>query len=293
MSDSAGRTTEPVVACIDGGDDGDRALRYAIEEAQRRETGVRMVHVPPDIIPYAPMTPLYSTPSLHDIGAHILKDALDRCLELVPDLYVEGALVAGPRVAGIVGESKDASVVVLGTRRWKNYRVFGGSTSVGVASRAHCPVLLVPPVWKPGQAKGRVVVGIDAMAEPRVVLQRAFEAARARQSELLIVHAWTPPNLYTPAFGTFEPEKWRASTDEWLSEQTIAIRADYPDVTVDQIVTYDSDKAAVADLAKDADLLVLGRHRHSAPLIHRVGSVALHAIHAGTSPLEIIPVHEE
>jgi nucleotide-binding universal stress UspA family protein len=292
MSESFGHTTKPVLACLDGGDDGDRALRYAIEEAQRRKTGVRLLHVPPDVIPYAPMVPLYSTPSLRDIGAHILKDALDLCLELVPDLYVEGTLVTGPTVSGIVGESKDAAAVVLGTRQWKAHRVFGGSTSVGVATRAHCPVLLIPPVWMSGAPKGRVTVGVDGMAGPPVVLERAFAAARERRAGLVIVHAWTAPDPYAPAFGTFEPEQWRRATDASLAELTVGIRADYPDVKVEQIVTYGSDKSTVSDLAAGSELLVLGRHRHSAPLIHRLGSVAQHALHAGMSPLEIIPVHE-
>jgi hypothetical protein len=45
VSEIYSQTNTPVVACLDGGDDGDRAMRYAIEEAQRRHTGVRLLQV--------------------------------------------------------------------------------------------------------------------------------------------------------------------------------------------------------------------------------------------------------
>ncbi|HSV38124.1 MAG TPA: universal stress protein, partial [Nocardioidaceae bacterium] len=167
-------TAPLVVACIDGGDDGDRALRYATGEATRRGTGLRLVHVPMEFLPYAPVTPLYKMPNLHEVGASILKDALDRALELAPDLYVDGALATGGRVSAIVEESATAACVVVGTRAWRFYRTFGGSTSAGVAARAACPIIAVPPSWADVTGPGKVVVGVDSDGGPSVVLERGF-----------------------------------------------------------------------------------------------------------------------
>lgn len=101
-------------------------------------------------------------------------------------------------MSAIVKESAEAACVVLGTREWHPYRIFGRSTSMGVASRAWCPVVAVPPSWSEASEAGRVVVGVDHDAGPAVVLQRAFEEAHARGAELTIVHAWAPPHAYEP-----------------------------------------------------------------------------------------------
>jgi len=293
MNESYIQSSKPVVACLDGGDDGDRALRYAIEEAQRRETGVRLVHVIPEILAYAPMSPVYETPNLRDIGSRVLKDALERCHELAPDLFVDGTVSDGHRVSTIVEESEKAAAVVLGTREWRVHRVFGGSTTMGVASHAHCPVIAVPPTWSPGSVGGKVVVGVDEYAGPDVVLTRGFEEARGRKAELSVVHAWTPPYAYGPAFGSYESDEWKTSMQDRLAELTAAVRAEYADVPTHLVATFGTDRTALAEIASDAALLVVGRHHRAAPLIQRLGSVARHAIHAGACPVEIVPVPEQ
>jgi nucleotide-binding universal stress UspA family protein len=249
-----------------------------------------VLHVPLDVIPYAPMTPLYSTPSLREIGANILKDALDRCLEFAPDLYVEGTLCTGPRVHGIVDESADASCVVVGTREWRAYRVFGGSTSAGVAARAACPVIAVPPTWTGKESAAHVVVGVDAHAGPAAALVEAFEEARRRRAELTIVHAWTAPHPYEPALGDWDDEAWRKTTVSALTELTAAIRAEYADVKANQVARSSAPESALTEIAATSDLLVLGRHHSALPLAHRLGSLAHRALQAGTSPVEIVPV---
>jgi len=96
-----------------------------------------------------------------------------------------------------------------------------------------------------------------------------------------------------PVIAWIEPAAWQDATTGVLAELTASVRADHPDVDVRHVVTYDSARSAVPELAAGSDLLVLGRHRHSFPLIHRLGSLTQHAIHAGTSPVEIVPVHQE
>jgi hypothetical protein len=73
MSTAFSDASHPVIACVDGGPDGDRALRYAIREVARRGTGLRLVHVPLEFIPYAPLTPGFPMPDLREIGSAILR----------------------------------------------------------------------------------------------------------------------------------------------------------------------------------------------------------------------------
>ena len=59
----------PILVAVDGTEDGDRALRFGVEEARRRSCGLRLVHVPHETIPMAPMLPLFAASTLHEIGA--------------------------------------------------------------------------------------------------------------------------------------------------------------------------------------------------------------------------------
>lgn len=291
MTTSSQDASHPVVACVDGGDDGDRALRYAIGEATLRRTGIRLVHVPLEFVPYAPLTG-YPVPDLREIGAAILKGAIDRCFELAPHVYVEGALLSGRRVDAIVEESAKATCVVVGTRSWHSYRWFGGSTSAGVAARASCPVIAIPPAWAGDTPAGRVVVAVDASSGPDIVLKHGFEEARRRSAELTILHAWKWPEQYESMVVTWNADSWREAAAEAMHAQTAAIRADYPDVVAREVATYATTADAISDLATASDLLVVGRHRGDHPYLPRLGSVASHALHSGRCPLEIVPVPE-
>jgi len=62
MDETLTHETKPVLACIDGGNNGDRALRYAIQEGVRRDTGVRLLHVPLETIPHPTDSPVCGTP---------------------------------------------------------------------------------------------------------------------------------------------------------------------------------------------------------------------------------------
>jgi len=290
MDETFGHGTKPVVVCTDGGEDGDRALRFAIEEAGRRNTGVRVVHVLLDVFPYALVSALRFTPGISDIGNRILREALNRSRELRPDLEVDGALVDGPLVQAIVRESSDAACVVIGTREWKRLREFGGSTSAGVASHAACPVIAVPPAWTGASSTGRVVVGVDAEGGPHPSLRQAFDEARRRGAVLEVVHAWTPPHLYEPALGNWDAAEWRDVTAGTLAELIAPVGADFPDVKVDLVVSQGDPAFVLTEAAGESDLLILGRHRNALPFAHRLGSLAYHALQAATSPLEIVPL---
>lgn len=281
----------PVVIGIDGGDDGDRALRYGLEEARRRHVGVRLVHVPPTIIATAPMSPLYAMPDLGETAARVLDDAVERVLELAPDIAVEGLLGRGSRTDALVDEARKASCVVLGTREFYKLRVFGRSTSIGVASHADCPVVAVPPSWSGTSSAGRVVVGVDDHGGPAAVLERAFEQAEQREAELVVVHGWVPPSPYEPALVNVDRQGWRKLAAQQLNDIIEGPRAKHPSVAVTTSVVLDSPAAAVLETAMTEDLVVVGRHRTSIALSHRLGSVARHAVHAGVCPVEIVPPH--
>jgi len=237
------------------------------------------------------MSPLYNMPDLREMGAHVLDDAVKHVLELDPDLPVQGTLGHGSRTDVLVDEARKASCVVLGTREWYKLRVFGRSTSLGVAAHSACPVIGVPPSWSGTSSAARVVVGVDDHGGPEAVLERAFEAAEQHGAELVVVHGWVPPSPYEPALVNVDRQGWRKLAAEQLGIIIERASAKHPSVEVHTSVVLDSAPAAVLETATAGDLIVVGRHRTSVPLSHRLGSVARHAVHAGICPVEIVAPH--
>lgn len=290
MNETYASQTRPVLACLDGGDDGDRAMRYAIADASRRGTGVRLVQVlAPPAFAVGP-TGMYQVPTGRDISGHILKDALKRCLEIAPDLYVEGSLLVGSRAGSIAEESYNAASVVLGSRQVGPLHFLGGSTSTGVAARAHCPAVVVPPVWDETGVKHQVAVGVDGTAGPQPVLEEAFAEASRREADLVVVHASEAAQPYGYDGAWVDPAAWIGAAQAHLAEAVAPTAARHPDVAVRYVVRFESPRVTLAGVAAECDVLVLGRHLGGLPLVHHLGSIARHAIHAGSCPVMVVPL---
>ncbi|MFC5139878.1 universal stress protein [Actinomycetospora rhizophila] len=159
----------PVVVGIDGSDDAEAALRYAIGEGARRGRPVRAVvaHEPPD----AWMSP-YGMPLLADGGeireaveesarrrVEEFRAGLDDAERAVP---VEVRAVTGPAAWVLTQEGDGAALLVVGHRgRGRVRSALLGSVGLSVVLRAPCPVTVVRP------ARVRDAAG-DAEAAPAV-----------------------------------------------------------------------------------------------------------------------------
>lgn len=294
MEETFAQHSLPVLACLDGGDGGDRALRYSLQEAERRGTGVRLFHVlEPPAFAVGP-TGMFELPSAHDIGAHILKDGLERTFELAPDLYVEGALEVGWRPSSIAEESYAAACVVLGTRSFGSLHVLAGTTSTGTAARSACPVIAVPPSWDETggrkRERGLVAVGVDETAGPAHVLEAAFAEATRRRATLVVVHAWQAPQSYAYAGTWIDPVKWGAAVTAHIADIVAPVADRHPSVEVEYLVRFENPRVTLDAVSARADVLVLGRHRGGMPLVHHLGSLPRHAIHQGTCPVMVVPM---
>lgn len=280
----------PIVVAVDGTDDGVRALKYGVQEANRLGRRLRLVHVAHQTVPMAPMLPLLSSETLLSIAQHVLADAEEHAGELGAE-DVEAALADGPRVPAILDHCRDASRVVVGPRVSGLQRLMTGSTSSGLAARAACPVVCVPSTWDPDARAAGVVVGVDGSSGSVQVLSAGFEAARELDCGISVLHAWRPVGQYDAVIveGTLV-DRWRAEATEQLTELTENVRSEYPEVPVTLRAEYQSTKLALAEASRAAGLLVIGRHGGSVPLGLSLGSVARSMIHSAHCPVEIVPV---
>ena len=133
-----------VVVGVDGSVTSELALGYAFEEASSRACRLDVVHA-------------WWTRAERGMTADILEDlvtqqrlALSESMvgwsEKYPDVDVHRHLPIGPAVATLLEQSRDAELLVVGSRGLGGFRsLLMGSVSHGVLQHATCPVAVVRP----------------------------------------------------------------------------------------------------------------------------------------------------
>ena len=287
---------KPVVVGVDGSEQSLNAVRYAVQEAQRHGSPLRLVHVAPETVPMAPMLPLVSVETLDQVSHRVINEAKALADDLTDRrTRVEKVISPGSRVRTLVDAAEGARMIVLGHRnRSVLGRVFGSSTTTGVAARAHCPVVCVPDTWTPGDENSQVVVGIEGPVHAQEALAVAFAAASERSATLTVLHAWKLESAYDDIVSTrVAVEEWRRTATGMLETILHEWREVYPEVKVEIDVVHQATAAALVDVTRAADLLVLGRRGHRAPLGLHLGSVARTLIRESHCPVVIAPARTD
>jgi nucleotide-binding universal stress UspA family protein len=281
-----------VVVGVDGTEDGQRALRYALGEARRKGQAVRLVHAWSDPAVMAPRMPYAPDPALRERGAEILFAAEREATAwgLRPG-QVTSTLVNGPRVAALMDNLRDASCLVMGPRPPARTR-HGGSTTNAVATRSPVPVHCVPEAWDPAQPEShRGVVGVDGSDATADVVSAAFVEARSRAARLEVVHAWWPTDDYDAVVGGGPlAREWEDVARAALTRTVEQVAGPAPDVRWEVRLHFERPVPALTVAAAGADLLVLGRRARHGPLRPGLGSTARTLLRAVPCPVLVLPV---
>ncbi len=291
MTESQRELRNMIVVGVDGGDDSDRAIKYGVDEAKRTGNGIRLVHVLPETVAMTPMLPMFSADSLKAVGTQILRDGVATIDHLGGEkIRTETVLAHGPQTSSFLAHTQDASLIVLGRRSSTFAHIRTGSTTTSIASRAGCPVVAVPEEWENAEVRQRVVAAIDLSPVSPDVLRAGFEAAHDRGADLVVLYAWRPTPPYDTVAGTpRDAEAWYRQTEPVVWEQLAGFRADYPEVQVQVVLRYERAVDAIVDIGRDADLMVMGRHREGAPYVMALGAKARAFMRAAVCPVEIVP----
>jgi nucleotide-binding universal stress UspA family protein len=282
-----------VVVGVDGTDDGERALWYGVALAAREDLDLRLVHVPHEIVFYAPMMPYLPATTIREIGESVLREAAKHAEEAGFDAgRTFTVLSEGPRTAALLRHVEDARYIVLGSRTSAVKHLLTRATSLSVAAHSAVPVHCVPPAWSGDRSpSGRIVVGVDGSRADHEVLEEAFTEAATRGAALDIVHAWRPVSPYDAAiFGRVLEEDWEKATRQALTGPIEDVAAAHPAVHWTLQLEYERVPVALHEAAVDADLLILGRHGHNPPLGLLVGSNTRTLLHTATCPVVVVPV---
>ncbi|MFF2847705.1 universal stress protein [Streptomyces sp. NPDC058001] len=296
-------STLPVIAAVDGSDDSLRALQWAVTEAGRRGATLRVVHVrqyaawtQPDVLVAGPPEPT-EDPVLGQVRAALADRA-----DLPPVEYVD---MEGSPAAVVPQLGAGAQLLVLGSRGRGGFAsLLLGSNGMAAARDADCPVVIVP---RPGrEVRGetrvepgpRVVVGASADAPDGHTLAFAFAAADRMGARVDVVSAFPWPEYVWSTAGGFTPsvadqEAAQKDTVGLIKDIVAPYREAHPEVRVAVIAAPGDAAGHIVGASRDAELVVVGRHRRRvlkpAPLLGSVThAVLLHA----SSPIAVVPPEE-
>ncbi|GHF54635.1 universal stress protein [Streptomyces griseosporeus] len=293
-------STQPVVVGVDGSEDSLRALDWAADAARRRAAPLRAVHVRqyaawtqpggPIVVPPEPD----EDPVLADVRAR-LADRAD-----LPEAEYVG-LDGAPGVL-LPELGADAQLLVLGSRGRGGFAsLLLGSNGLAAARDAECPVVVVPRPGRevhealPVEPGPRVVVGLNVEGPDDAVLDFAFAEAALRDARLQVVAAYPWPIQTWAAPGEILPpavDQAAVESETWiLAEGFLAPhRERHPDVRADGYAAPGDAAGHLVAASKDAELVVVGRHRRRllAPA-RMLGSVTQAVLLHAAAPVAVVP----
>ena len=139
-----------IVVGVDDSEGAKAALRFALEEAKLRRATLRAVTPGISATGYSGLgVAMPAIPDELDARRAAAESALDATLrEVVPDpgdLEIERRIVEDAAAAALVQESRDADLLVVGSRGLGGFAgLLLGSVSQQCAHHAACPVVIVP-----------------------------------------------------------------------------------------------------------------------------------------------------
>ncbi|MEO6473336.1 MAG: universal stress protein, partial [Aeromicrobium sp.] len=140
------RLERPIVVGVDVKQQA--ALRYALDEAKSQGCGVRVVHA----YSLSATGPALLSGEMMDAAAESAYQILDAAREFVESqkvkVPVEYVVEFGSATQTLENESISARSLVLGPENASWYeRILAGEVGSWLATRAQCPVIVVPDHW--------------------------------------------------------------------------------------------------------------------------------------------------
>ncbi|MEE1768239.1 universal stress protein [Streptomyces sp. JV185] len=291
-------TDRPVIAAVDGSSPSREALEWAAHEAVRRGLGLTIVHARTPDRRVEPDTQRREAEELLDRSVR-------RVSEIVPELRTSRLTPLDFPSAALTSLSRDASLVVLGSRGLGGFRsLLLGSNSLAVASMADCPVVVVrggpsdedTEAAKADETAGAaeahtdIVAGVAADESSEGVLEFAFETAASRPgARLRIVHGWTMFSSMLSGGPVFDRDAVADSAERTLAELTAGWREKYPQVEVVREPVGGSASRTLVTASATAALTVVGRRRGGESLGLGLSPVAQTTLTHALGAVAVVP----
>jgi nucleotide-binding universal stress UspA family protein len=134
-----------------------------------------------------------------------------------------------------------------------------------------------------------VIVGVDGSAQARAALAWAAGYAEATGARVRAVIAWE----YPVGFGYLPPAPnlnvdFEADATVALEQAVNEVGKEHPDVAIDTRVVHGFAARVLPEMARDADLLVVGSHGRGALTEMLLGSVSHGCVHHAPCPVVVV-----
>ncbi|WP_410169472.1 universal stress protein [Actinacidiphila rubida] len=285
-----------MVVGTDGSAESSEAVAAAAREAAWRDADLRVVHAftwPEVHFRPGGTTPAFSDTEIQNAAGTLLSQAAEHARAVAPQVSVATHVIVGGALRVLVDQSRDAQLVVVGSRGTGAFSgLLVGSTGVGLAAHAHCPVLVV----RDGpRATGPVLVGVDGSPAARDAVAFAFDEAALRGTTLRALHAWTPWNVPVPqppqdprAPYAYEPGRLAEDEERLLAEALAGCATRYPQVPVEQLSIRAATRKTLVAESRDAQLLVVGARGRGGFTGLLLGSVGHAVVHHAHCPVAVV-----
>ncbi len=283
-----------MVAGIDGSDSALGAARWAAGYAAGQGLPLDLLHVVPRIdLHFAAVDPA-AQPDRSADGDIVLAKAEAEVRSAHPELMVRTAAVKGSVATALAEAAQSARLLVVGTGA-PDHRALGGHV-MRIAHRAQCPVV----VWRPPVAKrtGKplpVVVGIDESEGSTRALAAAFDIARSLHASLTVVHMWEiDAAVGMGDLGGQGNMDWalldvlQTRQRERMDELVQPYARKYPNAHVNKVFRDISPAKGLADLSREAQLVVVGTHGRGRFAEAILGSVSQNVLHHAECPVLVV-----
>lgn len=259
-------TNPLIVVGFDGSDDAVAALEFACDEAWGRNADVRVVHAVDDSMLNSAWGIVFDIDACRRTG----KQLVDQAREIAASRGIHGTRFSGEVVVGqpptvLLQAAEAASVVVVGRRAEPgDDRMFVGSTGVGLAGQAACPVILVSAQARRHPATGLVSVAIDSSQANSPAVAWGFRRAERVGARLQVVSVVSRPRgRFFALHGTTDEQMDAAAVESAKRLEAILapLRAEFPHV--DATVSVRKAESIVEELVSvthESDMLIVGVH---------------------------------
>ena len=284
-----------IVVGVDGSEQAERALAWAVEQARAEHRPLTLVHAINDAALAYPdaliAVPPEAREALAAAGHELLDQARAAVQRMAPALIVHEVFrTADPREV-LLELSRDAHMVVVGSRgRGKVRSLLLGSVGVALVRHAECPVVVHRP-GNAGKVCNGVLVGADSSPESLEVLDFAFRQASLRDLPLTVLHCYR--DVAAAAYGTYvipaqilDVESERLG----LAESMAGFAEKYPDVHVSTKITSAAPQGALVELGERMNLIVIGSHQAGHVSRMLFGMVSVSVVEHAICPVAVLPL---
>ena len=265
----------PLVVAVRAGQSNANPVVWAAREAARRHTRLIVTALLPAV---------QHAPAVRGDVVAPLERWLELARQVEPGLEVAVDRTGAPGFRHVVDLSGSAALLVLGTTACEAEQPPPTAPlPERLAVHALCPVVVISPVAvQPANEHGRVVVGWSQGRSARHAFAAAAAEAASRAAWLVVVSVPAPVDPEVERmFGPFDRE-----SD--LLHAIAAVERAHPRLVVDLLHRAGDVTSELVEVAKGADLLVVGCHHSDQAWSNRPGPVAGRLLRTSPCPLMLV-----